>query len=95
VHPLIITQQPSKKSKPSTKPDSDAPIKGSNGRPQRRPDQPKKIKLRDQKIIPVPKTVFAGDDNGMDLDLGDEEDEELDIAGAGFLTGLDKNALSR
>lgn len=67
---------------------------GPTGKPKRRPDQPKKVKLRDQKFIPVPKTEFASDDDEDLMDLG--EDDELDIGQAGgFASGLDRNALSR
>ena len=66
--------------------------KGPTGKPKRRPDQPKKIKLRDQKVIPVPKTTFGGSDDEL-LDL--EVDDELDMDAGSFLRGLDKNALGR
>ncbi|KAL1412366.1 hypothetical protein Q8F55_000110 [Vanrija albida] len=74
--------------------------RGPTGKPKRRPDQPKKVKLRDQKVIPVPKTSFASDDEDdseddiMDMDLGEEEGLEIGTAG-GFLAGLDSKALSR
>lgn len=67
---------------------------GPTGKPKRRPDQPKKVKLRDQKFLPVPKTEFASDDDEDLMDLG--VDDELDIGQAGgFASGLDRNALSR
>lgn len=91
---------------------------GINGKPKRRPDQIKKVKLRDQGYIPVPKGEFdvgrrrrptvvgereegdseaeeesedevEGDDDDL-MDLGDEEGLE-----AGFLLGMDRNALGR
>ncbi|WWD19680.1 hypothetical protein CI109_104142 [Kwoniella shandongensis] len=84
---------------------------GPTGKPKRKADQPKKIKLRDQKIIPVPKSSFAKSDrNGHGADGSDDEDEDedddmmddlgeeegLDVASAGrFLLGVDANALSR
>jgi nucleolar complex protein 3 len=63
-----------------------------NGKPKRRPDQKKKVKLRDQGVIPVPRTEFGGEEESDEEleDLGDEEGLE-----AGFLLGMDKNALSR
>ncbi|WVR07636.1 hypothetical protein IAU60_004678 [Kwoniella sp. DSM 27419] len=69
---------------------------GPTGKPKRKPDQPKKVKLRDQKVIPVPKTAYAeSDDDDEDIEgLGEEED--LDVATAGtFLSGVDASALSR
>lgn len=58
----------------------------------RRADQPKKVKLRDQKILPVPQTQWAGDSDVSDLG----EDEDLDIGAAGsFAAGMDAKALSR
>ncbi|TXT06003.1 hypothetical protein VHUM_03764 [Vanrija humicola] len=74
--------------------------RGPTGKPKRRPDQPKKVKLRDQKVIPVPKTDFASDDEDdsdddiMDMDLGEDEGLEIGNAG-GFLAGLDAKALAR
>lgn len=72
-----------------------------NGKPKRRPDQPKKVPLRDQKFIPVPQSSFAGpsgsgssDDGGMDLDS--EEEEGLDIGdAAAFARNVDSQALGR
>ncbi|KAK4685523.1 nucleolar complex protein 3, partial [Tremellales sp. Uapishka_1] len=92
----------SKKSKSSSKPSTsklDEVERGPTGKPKRRPDQPKKVKLRDQKTIPVPRTAFEGQDDGDEsddmMDLGEEEGLEV-MAGAGsFLAGLDKSALSR
>ncbi|KAK8853263.1 hypothetical protein IAR55_003965 [Kwoniella newhampshirensis] len=81
---------------------------GPTGKPKRKADQPKKIKLRDQKVIPVPRSAFAKGRNGADDsddDDGDEDDdliedlgeeEGLDVASAGrFLVGLDASAISR
>jgi nucleolar complex protein 3 len=82
---------------------SAAPVveRGPTGKPKRRPDQPKKIKLRDQKLIPVPTTAFAEEGQGSDSD----DDSELDVGGdegleylqsaAGFLGDIDAKALSR
>jgi len=73
---------------------------GPTGKPKRKPDQPKKIKLRDQKFIPVPQTTFAGaggedeDDEFDDDDFGVEEGLDAEYA-VGFAKGLDKSALSR
>ncbi|WVQ84650.1 hypothetical protein IAT38_006805 [Cryptococcus sp. DSM 104549] len=84
-----------KKSKPSA-----APEVQSNGRPKRPADQPKKVKLRDQKYIPVPTSAYArgGEDDEDDSDavegLGEEDDLDMESAGR-FLVGLDTNALSR
>jgi nucleolar complex protein 3 len=80
----------------------DGPELGPTGKPKRRPDQPKKVKLRDQKVIPVPRTTFApsddddldSDDDIMDMDLGEEEGLEVGAAG-GFLASLEPKALSR
>jgi nucleolar complex protein 3 len=76
---------------------AEAPEKGPTGKPKRKPEQPKKVKQRDQKFLPVPKTVFG--QNGDDSDDMDEDDlgveEGMDFAQAGFLKGLDRNALSR
>lgn len=108
---LALTPQAAKKSKPG-KPakgkattgfgadDVERADRGPTGKPKRRADQPKKVKLRDQKVIPVPKTAFASDDEDdsdddiMDMDLGEEEGLEVGTAG-GFLAGLDTKALSR
>lgn len=65
--------------------------RNANGRPKRKPDQPKKVKLRDQKMIPVPRTDFASEDELSDL--GDDED--LDVGAAAAFSRLDANALSR
>jgi len=47
------------------------------------------VKLRDQKVIPVPKPDFEGSDGlSDDVDV-DEEGTEI------FLAGVDKDALSR
>ncbi|KIR29197.1 nucleolar complex protein 3 [Cryptococcus deuterogattii LA55] len=73
----------------------------ANGRPKRKPDQPKKVKLRDQKTIPVPKSIYAqgsGDeDDGMDDDMLEDlgEEEGLGLENAKFLAGIDTTALSR
>lgn len=73
----------------------------ANGRPKRKPDQPKKVKLRDQKTIPVPKSIYAqvsGDeDDGIDDDMLEDlgEEEGLGLENAKFLTGIDTTALSR
>lgn len=81
---------------------------GPTGKPKTRPDQPKKIKLRDQKVIPVPQTAFAksarvadaeeeeGDDDEDfdDEDLGVEEGLDAEFAGS-FARGLDAHGLSR
>lgn len=65
---------------------------GPTGKPLRRPDQPKKVKLRDKKTLPVPGTQWADDSDVSDLG----EDEDLDIGAAGsFLAGLDAGALAR
>ena len=50
---------------------------GPTGKPKRKEDQPKKVKLRDQKSIPVPQSVFAGR-RKRDSDEEEEEDEEED-----------------
>lgn len=79
---------------------------GPTGKPKRKPDQPKKVKLRDQKFIPVPKTAFAsgagggGDASEDDEDDFDDEDlgveEGLDMEAVGrFARGLDSAGLSR
>jgi nucleolar complex protein 3 len=66
---------------------------GPTGKPKRRPDQPKKIKLRDQKFIPVPKTAFAGrEENGAD---DEDEDEDFDDEDLGVEEGLDMEAVGR
>ena len=58
------------------------------------------MKLRDQKIIPVPTTDFAESDverDGalMDLDLGEEEGLEVMVGAGRFLAEMDHRALSR
>lgn len=81
---------------------------GPTGKPKRKPDQPKKVKLRDQKVIPVPRTVFAKSKRAVEDGEGDEDDEEdfddedlgveegLDAEFAGsFARGLDPQGLSR
>ncbi|ORY33445.1 CBF/Mak21 family-domain-containing protein [Naematelia encephala] len=72
---------------------------GPTGKPKRKPDQPKKVKLRDQKVIPIPRTEFDAQDNDdegiMDMDLGEEEGLEIGGEASRFLTGLDRNALGR
>jgi len=76
----------------------DGPELGPTGKPKRKPDQPKKVKLRDQKVIPVPQSVFAEeDDSDFDSDLGDlGEEEGLEVGAAGgFLASLEPKALSR
>ncbi|WVF72950.1 hypothetical protein IAT40_007768 [Kwoniella sp. CBS 6097] len=92
---------------PSGRPAKEDNELGPTGKPKRKADQPKKVKLRDQKVIPVPKTAFAGRQRGSDDDdEGDDsededfeglgEEEELDAATAGsFLMGVDEHALSR
>lgn len=80
---------------------------GPTGKPKRKEDQPKKVKLRDQKSIPVPQSEFAGrrkkrdsdeedeseEDDGVDdmMDLG-EEDEGID---ASFLARMNESDLKR
>lgn len=87
----------SKKSKAASAEDSTQ----ANGRPKRKPDQPKKVKLRDQKTIPVPKSIYAtgsGDeDDGMDSDMLENlgEEEGLGLENAKFLAGIDTTALTR
>jgi nucleolar complex protein 3 len=61
-----------------------------NGKPARRPDQPKKVKLRDQKFIPVPESAFlskgkgkaravdVADDSGEDAEEAEEDGSEDD-----------------
>ncbi|WVN86488.1 uncharacterized protein L203_101652 [Cryptococcus depauperatus CBS 7841] len=70
-----------------------------NGRLKRREDQPKRVKLRDQKTIPVPKSVFARDngdeDKESDSDELDNLGEDIEIKGAEFLASLDPVTLSR
>ncbi|WVR00141.1 hypothetical protein IAU59_007283 [Kwoniella sp. CBS 9459] len=96
------------KAGPSGRPAKEDNELGPTGKPKRKADQPKKVKLRDQKVIPVPKTAFAGkqrgsdddedgDDSDDEEDVGDlGEEEELDAAVAGkFMMGVDENALSR
>ncbi|RXK36534.1 hypothetical protein M231_06193 [Tremella mesenterica] len=62
-----------------------------SGPGKRRPDHPKKIKLRDHRLIPVPRTAYE-DDSEIE-DLGEED---FDMKGLGsFVAGVDKNALSR
>ncbi|KAL7418527.1 hypothetical protein Q5752_006985 [Cryptotrichosporon argae] len=78
---------------------------GPTGKPKRRPDQPKKVKLRDQKTIPVPRTVFAGPaggNGGGDSDIDDDDDvgmeDEVELEAfrkSGFLASADIGALSR
>ncbi|OWT37457.1 nucleolar complex protein 3 [Cryptococcus neoformans Bt1] len=89
---------------PAPKKSKAAPAEDStqaNGRPKRKPDQPKKVKLRDQKTIPVPKSIYAtgsGDeDDGMDSDMLENlgEEEGLGLENAKFLAGIDTTALSR
>ncbi|CAK9783293.1 nucleolar complex-associated protein 3 [Cutaneotrichosporon oleaginosum] len=63
------------------------------GRPKRKPDQPKKVKLRDQKLIPVPRTDYASASDDELSDLG--EDEELEIDAAAAFSKLDPTMLSR
>lgn len=100
----MLTRQASKKSKPAANgkgkgkaTDKDAPEVGPTGKPKRKADQPKKIKLRDQKVLPVPETHWAGDEYDSDEDIMDlGEDEELGLEGAGaFLASVDQKALSR
>lgn len=87
----LAYDQANKKAKAAQVPEREV---GPTGKPKRRPDQPKKVKLRDQKFIPVPKTEFDSEDDEALEDLG--EDDELDIGQAGgFASGLDRNALSR
>ncbi|WWC72062.1 uncharacterized protein I206_106022 [Kwoniella pini CBS 10737] len=82
-----------KRSKPSKPNNENEKETGPTGKPKRKPDQPKKIKLRDQKSIPIPKTNYA---SGSDIDEDDlGEDEDLDVGSARFLVGVDENALSR
>nr|XP_018260827.1 nucleolar complex protein 3 [Kwoniella dejecticola CBS 10117]OBR82985.1 nucleolar complex protein 3 [Kwoniella dejecticola CBS 10117] len=84
-----------KKAKTSTKPNAkrDEQETGPTGKPKRKPDQPKKVKLRDQKSIPIPKTSYA---SGSDIDEDDlGEEEGLGAGSARFLVGVDENALSR
>ncbi|OCF44668.1 nucleolar complex protein 3 [Kwoniella heveanensis CBS 569] len=108
--PAPSTKGSNKKPKagPSGRPAKEDDGLGPTGKPKRKADQPKKVKLRDQKIIPVPKTAFAGkqsasgpgsiegsEDEDEDFE-GLGEEEELDAATAGqFLMGVDENALSR
>lgn len=73
---------------------------GPTGKPKRRPDQPKKVKRRDQKIIPVPRTDFANDggesdDEIMGIDLGEEDGLDTIEGAEIFLKGVNKTALSR
>ncbi|OCF61335.1 nucleolar complex protein 3 [Kwoniella mangroviensis CBS 10435] len=72
---------------------------GPTGKPKRKADQPKKVKLRDQKSIPIPKSTYAEDQDGDDEedleDLGEEEGLGAGSASARFLMGMDENALSR
>ena len=90
--------------KPAKKSNSQAESKktevGPTGKPKRKPDQPKKVKLRDQKFLPVPKSAWAGQD-GVDSedefgddDLGVEEGLDAEFAGS-FARGLDKTGLCR
>jgi nucleolar complex protein 3 len=97
-HPL--TTQTSKKSRPSRPGKSSSHREtelGPTGKPKRGPDQPKKVKLRDQKIIPVPMSGFENDEGSEDglMDLGEEEGLEVGGSASAFLKGLDRNALSR
>ncbi|BEI82716.1 hypothetical protein CcaverHIS002_0305840 [Cutaneotrichosporon cavernicola] len=71
--------------------DESGPDRG--GRPKRKPDQPKKVKLRDQKLIPVPRTDYASADEDELSDLGEDEDLEIDAAAA--FSKLDPSMLSR
>lgn len=95
--------RPSKPAKGGKAAAAEAAERGPTGKPKRKADQPKKVKLRDQKVIPVPRTAFAGGaddsdgDSGSDSDLDDLGAEDGLEAGAagGFLASLDPRALSR
>ncbi|WRT70179.1 uncharacterized protein IL334_007173 [Kwoniella shivajii] len=105
--PLPSSKGGNKKSKPSKGKDSNVAETGPTGKPKRKPEQPKKVKLRDQKSIPIPKTTFAakGKSTRTQIDEDEDEDEdELDDLGeeegmeagnARFLLGVDEGALSR
>lgn len=65
---------------------------GINGKPKRRPDQKKKVKLRDQGVIPVPRgefdvgrrrrpTVAGEPGEGHDGEEEGEEESEEDVDG--------------
>ncbi|WWC91753.1 uncharacterized protein L201_006700 [Kwoniella dendrophila CBS 6074] len=98
-----------KPSKPTKSTNTTQQETGPTGKPKRKPDQPKKVKLRDQKSIPIPKSSFASkksnnQDDDDDDDDDDDEDDMLDDLGeeeglgassAKFLIGVDENALSR
>jgi nucleolar complex protein 3 len=69
----VVLQTTAKKSKSSS---SSRPA--GNGK---QPQQPKKLKLRDQKVIPVPQSAFLGKTKvvageGAEEDGGEEEEEE-------------------
>lgn len=51
-----------------------------NGKPARRPDQPKKVKLRDQKFIPVPESAFLSKGKGKAraVDVADDSGEDAE-----------------
>jgi nucleolar complex protein 3 len=65
--------------KPSTKRTKE--LNPLNGKPARRPDQPKKVKLRDQKFIPVPESAFLGKGKGKARAVDGEGDSGEDSAG--------------
>lgn len=83
---------PKGKGKPSLD-DADPNERSASGRPKRKPDQPKKVKLRDQKMIPVPRTDYASASDDDLSDLG--EDDELEIGAAAAFSKLDPSMLSR
>ncbi|WVQ74215.1 hypothetical protein IAR50_003809 [Cryptococcus sp. DSM 104548] len=84
-----------KKAKPSAPAKDGEDTTQPNGRPKRPADQPKKVKLRDKKVIPVPESAYARDAYDSDdlENLGEEEG--MGAESAGFLASLDAGALSR
>ncbi|WVW86217.1 hypothetical protein I302_108259 [Kwoniella bestiolae CBS 10118] len=95
--PSVKGGNKTKKSKPTKPTKTVEQDLGPTGKPKRKADQPKKVKLRDQKSIPIPKSTYAdGDEDSDELeDLGEEEGLGATSASARFLVGMDEGALSR